>query len=146
MPTAAKLVAALWFAAMGWLGANAHIPALGETPHVGLFREISAVIGMICGWRILGLSARGSYADAIGTGLKTSVIMAFFVLLVFSGYQMVHISMKGRYDGPLDAMLGVFELGMENAVKMATVGVLGVLILGGVLGGLLTEAARRRWR
>ncbi|VDC30692.1 TrgA family protein [Pseudogemmobacter humi] len=146
MPTSAKLVAAVWFALMGWLAANAHIPALGESASFGRFREITALIGLICGWRILGGQVGKGYADSIGTGLKTSIVLAFFAVLGFSAYQMVGEAMRMHYDGPMGAMLGWVELMMANAKNMATVGVLGVLIFAGVVGGPLAEWTWRRWK
>lgn len=63
-----------------------------------------------------------------------------------STYQMVQQSTKMVYDGPIEAMLGVFDLMMINGRKMLTVGVLGVLVIGGILGGMATEWAGRKWR
>ncbi|SEC05529.1 TrgA family protein [Rhodobacter sp. 24-YEA-8] len=148
MPTSAKMVAAVWFALMGWLAANAHIPALPDGGAGGtmVFRGVSAAIGLICGWKIMGNGVGSSYADSIGTGLKTSIVMAILALMVFSGRQMITDSMKMRYEGPMDAMLGWFTKMMENGWDMLTVGVLGVLILAGVFGGPLAEWTRRRWR
>ncbi|WP_112312370.1 TrgA family protein [Pseudogemmobacter bohemicus] len=148
MPTSAKLVAAFWFGLMGWLAANAHLPALPDGGAGGamMFRSISAVIGLLCGWKIMGNGVGSTYPDSIGSGLKTSIVMAFFALLVFSGRQMVSESMKMRYEGPMDAMLGWFTKMIENGRDMLTVGVLGVLIVAGVFGGPITEWAWRRWR
>jgi hypothetical protein len=146
MPTAAKLVAALCFAAVGWLAANAHVPALGENPAVGPFRELTALLGLLIGWRVMGGLVGNGYGEAMGSGLRTSVTLAFFALLLFSTWLMVQDSLKMRYDGPMDAVLGVFELMMDQARKMLTVGVLGVLVLGGLIGGAAAEWARRRWR
>lgn len=148
MPTAAKLVAAAWFALMGFLAANAHIPALGDgsLPGMNMFRAVAAVIGLACGWMVMGNGIGGSYADSIGNGLKTSVITAFFCLLVFSGRQMMTDAFKSRYDGPMEAMMGWAMKMMENGREMLSVGVIGVLIIGGLVGGPLTEWAWRRWR
>lgn len=146
MPTAAKLCAALWFALMGWLGANAHIPALGESPAIGHFREVMALLGLICGWTVMGAQTGRGYADSVGTGLKTAIILAFFGLFLFSGWQMLGESMRMRFDGPLEAMLGWVALMMENAQDMATAGVIGIMILAGFLGGPLAEWAWRRWQ
>lgn len=146
MPTASRLVAALWFAAMGWLAANAHIPALGPSVAFGYFREITAVIGLLCGWQIIGNARDGSYVDGISTGLKTAIVIAFFTLLLFSGWAMIRNSMRGRYDGPLDAVLATFDLMLENLLTMGSIGVLGVMIIGGFLGGVFSYAAARRWR
>lgn len=146
MPTAAKLVASVWFALAGWLAANAHVPALGENAAVGLFRELTALIGFVCGWRVMGNGVDKSYADSVGTGLKTSIILAFLALLLFSGHQMVKEAFRMHFDGPMQAMLGWADLMMKNAVRVVSVGVIGVLIIAGLLGGPLTEWAWRRWR
>ena len=146
MPTAAKLIAALCFACVGWLAANAHIPALGPTANFGFFREICAMLGLIIGWRVMGTRVGASYYDARGSGLVTSVALAFFALLGFSIYLMIVQSTKMVYDGPMDAVLGAFTFMLENGRAMLTVGVIGALIGGGLLGGFLSEWTARRWR
>ncbi len=146
MPTAAKLVAAVFFAIVGWLAANAHIPALGENAAYGAFREISAGIGLLVGWRVMGNLVGQGYGEAAGSGLRTSATLVFFALLGFSTYHMILQSTKMVYDGPMDAVLGIFQYMMENGRAMLTKGVLGVLVLGGVLGGMATEWASRKWR
>ena len=148
MPTAAKLVAALWFAALGWLAANAHVPALGENASVGWFRELTGLLGLLVGWRVMGNLAGGGYVDAIGSGLRSSVTLAVLALLLFSAYLMVMKSMGSNAYGadPMVAVLDVFRILLDQARRMATVGVLGVLGLGGVAGGVVTEWAKRHWR
>ncbi|MGA0540238.1 TrgA family protein [Neotabrizicola sp. VNH66] len=146
MPTSAKLAAALWFAAMGWLAANAHVPALGPDAQIGWFREITAAIGLVCGWTISGRLAGGTWTDAVNNGLRTTVSMAVLALLGFSIMFMVKESLRMRYDGPMDAVVGVFTLMIEHAQKMLSVGVIGVLLIAALGGGLLTEAVFRRWR
>lgn len=146
MPTTAKLVAAAIFAAIGWLAANAHVPAMGEGADVGRMREISAVIGLIVGWRVMGNLVGQSYADAVGSGLRSVATFAFFALLIFASSLMIGQSTKMIYDGPMDAFLSVFKIMGEEGRKMLTPGVLGVLGVGAVLGGILTEWTARRWR
>ncbi|MDQ2065064.1 TrgA family protein [Xinfangfangia sp. CPCC 101601] len=146
MPTTAKLVAALFFAAIGWFAANAHIPALGEQAYFGRFREITALIGLLVGWYTMGSLVGQSYADAVGSGLRTSVTLVFFALLIFATYLMYGQTQKMIFDGPLEAALGVFENMLDQGRKMLTPGVLGVLIIGGAVGGMLTEWTARRWR
>ncbi len=146
MPTAAKLVAAFCFAIIGWLAANAHIPALGESAAYGFFREITAIIGALVGWNVMGNLVGQNYGEAAGSGMRTTVTMVFFALLVFSTHGMLNNATKMIYDGPMDAVLAIFQLMMENGRDMLTVGVLTVLIAGGMLGGVITEWASRRWR
>ncbi|TAG12464.1 MAG: tellurium resistance protein, partial [Rhodobacterales bacterium] len=45
MPTGAKAMAAISFAVVGWLTANAYVPNMPEETSVGAFRELTAVLG-----------------------------------------------------------------------------------------------------
>lgn len=146
MPTTAKLVAAVLFALIGWLAANAHVPALGENAAIGWFREITALIGLLVGWRVMGSLVGQGYADAVGAGLRSSVTLVFFALLLFSIWLMFGQTQKMAYDGPMEAVLGVFDFMLQQGRKMLVPGVLGVLVIGGALAGVLTEWAARRWR
>lgn len=146
MPTTAKLVAAVIFAAIGWLAANAHVPAMGEGVNIGRMREYSALIGLLVGWRVMGNLTGQNYADAVGAGLRTIATFAFFALLAFATTRMIGQSTKMIYDGPMEAFLAIFRIMGEEGQKMLTAGVLGVLAAGAVLGGILTEWASRRWR
>lgn len=145
MPTAAKLVAAVAFAIVGWIAANAYVPVLGADYDAGPFRELVALIGLVVGWRVMGPDAGQGYRHSMGSGLKTAVVLVFFALLLFSLREMVLQSMKMRYDGPTDAVLDVFSLMLERAREMMTAEVLGVLLIGGIIGGILTEKASKRW-
>jgi hypothetical protein len=49
------------------------------------------------------------------------------------------------YDGPMEAVLGVFEIMLDYGRMMLQPDVLGVLAVGGILGGMLAEWAGRRW-
>ncbi len=147
MPTTARLVAALWFAAIGWLAANAFLPQLGEGASPGYLREVAAGIGLLAGWLVMGAMAGRGYADAVGIGLTTSVILAVVTLLGFSTREMIVDATHGRYgDSPMAAVAGIFSIMLDRAGQMAIPGVLGTLVLGGILGGLAVEAASRRWR
>jgi hypothetical protein len=145
MPTAAKLVAAVMFAIVGWIAANVYVPIIGEGVSVGLFRELTGLIGAVAGWKVMGPSVGQGYRAAIGSGIKTVVVLVFFALLLFSIYEMVLMSMKMRYEGPTDAVLDVFQMMLETAQKMVTPQVLGVLLIGGAIGGAAAERAGQRW-
>lgn len=146
MPTAAKLISALWFALIGWLAANAHIPAIPGGVPVGYFREITAGIGLAVGWIAMGSDVGRGYVDSISGGLKTSIIIVFISLMIFAGGQMIRSSMRQHYDGPMEALLQWIKLMAIHAYSMLTVGVLGVLIVGGIVGGLLAEYVSKHFR
>ncbi len=146
MPTGAKLMAALSFAIVGWIVANVYVPTLPSGSTVGFFRELVGVIGAIVGWKVMGGSVGKGYGAAIGTGWKTVIVLVFFALLLFSIREMVILSMKMRYDGPMDAVLGVFELMLAKAQLLLAPSVMVAMVVGGAIAGLLSENASRRWR
>jgi hypothetical protein len=146
MPTAAKLMAAVSFAVVGWIIANAYVPNMPEAQAVGLFREGVAFLGAIIGWRVMGPSAGRGYVEAVGSGIKTVVLLVFFALLLFSIYEMLMNSVKMRYDGPMEAALDVLMTMVRRSEALLSLSVIGSMLIGGAVGGLLSENAGRRWR
>ncbi len=146
MPTAAKLFGGVAFAILGWLTAHVYSAALPDGVRVGALREIVAAIGLISGWRIAGRSAGKGYYAAMGGGIRSGIVMAFFALLGFSIYEMVLLSIKMRYDGPMEAVLGVFDLMLKYGKLMLTTGTLVTLFGGSILGGWIAEFGGRHWR
>jgi hypothetical protein len=146
MPTAAKLFGAAAFAILGWISANIYANAMPEGSQTGLMREIVALLGVIVGWRVLGGNAGKGYNPATGTGLRAGIILVFFALLGFSIYEMVLSSMQMRYDGPMEAVLGVFDLMMDYGKVMLTTQMIGTLVVGSILGGWFAEFGSRHWK
>lgn len=145
MPTAAKLAAAALFAALAFLAAEVYRPLLPEGTQTGWLRLGSAAIGLICGWRIMGrLHGKGYYA-ATGSGVRTSVTVLFWAVLAFSIYTMVYRSTKMLYDDAGEAVLAVFDLMLSYGKLMLDAQFIGVLLLGGLVCGLVTEFVGRRW-
>lgn len=145
MPTAPKLIAAVLFALVAALAAHLFIPALPEGTQTKMFREISGLIGFFCGWFIMGRRVGRGMGEAINRGLVTSVAVLFWCLLLFSIYLMIRKSTRMMYDGPMDAVLGILELMLEYGALLKHPATPVALVAGGVLGGMLTEAAGRRW-
>ena len=146
MPTASKLAAAVAFALVAFFTLQTLVPHLPEGTQLGYAREISAAIGFLVGWLILGRATGRGYKDAVNSGLVTAVAVVFWALLSFSIYLMIRKSMRMMYDGPMEAVLGVFELMLEYGRTMLVPDVLGVLLVGGVLGGIFAEWASKQWR
>lgn len=145
MPTAAKIVAAVMFALVTAIAAHLFIPALPEGTQVKGFREISAAVGFIVGWRVMGTLHGKGYGEAAGTGIRTSVTILFWLLLGFSIYTMVLRSTKMLYDGPMEAVLAVFDLMLYHGKFLIEPATPIALLVGGVIGGVVTEWAGRRW-
>jgi uncharacterized membrane protein len=145
MPTAAKLFSAVYFALLAALAAHLFIPVLPEGTQIKMFRELSAVIGLFCGWFIMGRSTGRGMAEGLNRGLVTAVAVLFWCLLLFSIYFMIRKSTRMMYDGPMDAVLGVLELMLEYGSLLRYPATPAVLAVGGMLGGMLAEAVARRW-
>lgn len=146
MPTMSKLIAAVFFAAVAYLSAVAFRGGMPEGTQFGQFNIICAAIGLISGWRVMGNVAGKGYAKAAGTGVRTSVTFTAWALLVCSVILMVRKAFKQRYgDSPLEAVVDIFSLALENGMLLLRPEVLSVLFLGGILGGLLTEWVKSRW-
>ena len=146
MPTAAKLTAAVIFAILGFFAVQLYLPHLPQELPVGLLRESAAVLGIIIGWRVMGRLAGRGYTEAVGSGIRTSVALVFWALLLFAIQLMIKRAFKMMYEGPMEAVIGVFSLMLEYGRALWAADVLALLLLGGALGGIVTEWAGKRWR
>ncbi len=146
MPTGAKLMAAVSFAVVGWMLANYYAFNMPDASAAGPIREGAAVIGALVGWQVMGPSVGKGYVEAAGAGVKTAVVLAVVALFLLALREMLDNSVKMRYDGALDAILDVFETMVKRSSAMASLGVFGTILVGGIIGGLLTENAGRRWK
>lgn len=145
MPTAAKLVAAIAFALVGAVAARGYVPLMPEHAAPGLLVPACALIGALAGWFVVGPRAGALWRFAPSNGLSGAIVLAAAVLVLFSTYEMLSRALDKRYSGPEEALQGVFGIAWDHMTTMADIRVLGPLIIGGVLGGVVTEWAGRRW-
>lgn len=145
MPSAGRFVGAVFFGFIAWYVSELFKPSMPEGTNFGNFSEYNAVIGIVLGWVMLGLRSHGSRNSSISAGLTTSVAVLFWGVLIHSTLEMLKLSMRKRYDGPVEAVVGVFQLMIEYVVMMATPEIIIVLFVGGLLTGMLSGWAERRW-
>lgn len=146
MPTAAKLFAALAFAAIGFFSAEVFKPHMPPGTQFGLFSFYAALIGFVCGWRVLGPEAGRGMLNSANAGLRAALAAALLALIIFSIEEMIVHSFRKEYHGPMEAVIGAITLGVGFVEKMIVPDVLIVLLGGGALAGCLSEWAARRWR
>ncbi len=146
MPDAAKLVAALGLAILGFVVSGLIMPLFEEDTNFGWFTWVNVGLGFLSGWMVIGRRAGRGVVSAINVGLSGAAVLTFWGLFVQACNEMVRIAMKNRYDGPFEALVAIFEIGAEWAVLMATVPILSTLAIGGVLTGFAAEYAWRTWR
>ena len=66
-------------------------------------------------------------------------------LFAQSANEMTRLAMRHRYDGPIEAIAAVFQIGVDFGAQVFTLDVILTLAVGGVLAGLLTYLASLRW-
>lgn len=145
MPTAAKLFAALGFALVAYLTAEVIKPHMTPGTQFGAFSPVSGLIGLFCGWLVLGPSTRKGMTNAINAGMKTAVVALVFGLVLFSTEEMIVQAFRRSYDSPMEAVVDIFGIAVELIPQIFKLDVLAVLFGGGALVGVVAEWASRRW-
>ncbi len=146
MPTAARLLAAIGFALVGFFASESYKMLLPEGTDVGHFSLINTGIGLISGWLVMGRVAGEGYRAAIAQGIRTSAVLVFYALILHSLMEMLKRSTRLNYDGPMDAVAGMFALAAEYGLLIVySPTVMIILIVGGILAAWLSEWAAMRW-
>jgi len=146
MPTAAKLMAAVSFAVVGWVLANYYALNMPDAAAAGPIREGAALVGVIIGWSVMGNSVGKGYVEAAGSGIKTAVILAVVALFLLAMAEMLENSVRMRYEDAMEAILAVVDTMAKRSQALLSLGVFGTILLGGIIGGILTENTGRRWK
>lgn len=146
MPTAAKLFAGFAFAVLAFFTAEVFKPHMPEGTQFGSFSFVSALIGLVAGWRVMGPEAGRGNGAAVNSGIKTSAVMVGLAVVIFSTYEMFLRAFRPEYKGPMEAIVAIFEIGVDYLHAMLAWDVVVLLVAGGALAGLLSEWAARRWK
>ncbi|KIC42529.1 tellurium resistance protein [Ruegeria sp. ANG-R] len=146
MPTASRLVAALCLLVIAFLVSGMIIDNGEEGKNYGYFTYVNMILGWVCGWVIMGKRAGRGWTAAINNGLTGVAALVFWGLFVQGTYEMFSQAMRHRFGGPFEALLAIFEIGVEYGEQLLASEILFTLGIGAVLSGILTEIAFRRWR
>ena len=146
MPTAAKLIAALLFAALVWFVTEEVKQVMpGEGRGAGMLSPINALLGAIMGWRIIGARAGDGYMPSFGFGLTTVFATTVCALTLWSGYTMIERAVSGRYTDPIHALEGMGGLFLEYWTFVATPDAIAAAMLGSFVCAVITEFFSHRW-
>ncbi|MEO8530769.1 MAG: TrgA family protein [Deltaproteobacteria bacterium] len=143
MPTAAKLVASVYFAALGFLTASLVIPYLPEGSDPGNLAYWAAFFGFLAGYRWSGRRAGAGLRSGLGLGWTTVFLAILWTLMAVAGKETYNRSVKMRYDGVMEALKGWMGLMLDFAQLMLHTDVILLLVIGGLFGGWLTERTAR---
>lgn len=152
MPTAAKLAGAVFFALLA-VALAVYVPQILPAGMArGRLLPVAVVIAALTGWRVAGTALTvapdrpKSHAEAASIGMRTAVIALLVALFAFAVGEMARQALRKIYDGPVDALVGVFEELVEFLPPLADPTFVAILLLGGALAGVLTGLVGRRWR
>lgn len=145
MPTASRLVAALSLMVIAFLVSSMIIDNGEEGKDYGYFSYVNLLLGFLCGWVIMGKRAGRGWTAAVNNGLTGVASLVFWGLFVQGTYEMFRLAMRHRYGGPFEALLAIFQIGLDFGKFLITPEIIATLAIGAILSGLFTEGASRRW-
>lgn len=146
MPTASRLVAAACLMVVAFLVSGMIMDNGEEGKAYGYFTHINLILGFLCGWIIMGKRAGKGWTAAVNNGLTGVVSLVFWGLFVQGTYEMFRLAMRHRYDGPFEALLAIFQIGVAYGEQLLAPEIIATLAFGALFSGILTEIAWRRWR
>jgi len=145
MLTAGRLAGAVIFGLFGWYLAGLTVPFFPESNAPDYWLPASAAIGLFLGWRLCGAQAGRGYNPAIGTGLTTAFAFAFSLIFILAFSQMMNNAMRLRYDGPMEAVVDVFNLMLEFSPRFYDPTLIITLFAGGVVCAWMVEYFGQRY-
>ena len=146
MPDAAKLVASLFIGGIAYVASLLIMPLMPDSTDFGSFVYVNTVIGLICGWMVMGKRAGRGITAAINNGLGGSLVLVIWGLFIHSCYQMFDRAMDNWYNGAFTALAAIFQFMAEFALILIDPAVIFWLVGSGIIAGLATEYAWRTWR
>lgn len=146
MPTAARLIAALVLAATAWVVSQTIKPYLPEGTMFGWFDYVNVVLGVLCGWIVIGGRSGRGMSAAVGNGLTGVFMLVLWAIFVQACNEMLGLALRRHYRGPLEALLDIFNIGVDHAALLLNADVAIPLLIGGIMAGVLSEIGGRMWR
>ena len=145
MPTSARLAAAVCYGVLAWIVSGMVIEVIVEKENWGNFQPFNALVGLVVGWFIVGKRVGVDYVTAIGIGFTGMIAAVFWVIFIHSFNTMLSLALDRRFDGPVEALLSVFKIGIDYSTYLVHVHIIVTLIVGGILSGMIAEYVDRRW-
>lgn len=143
--TAPRLVAALLLAAVGYGVSELVKPLMPEGTQFGIFNTANAVLGLAIGWVVIGGRIGRGMVAAISYGFTAAVVLLFWALFVQATNEMLRLALRRRFDDPVEAITGIFTIGFDFAMMIATPAVLASVVLGAILAAVLAEISAKYW-
>lgn len=145
MPTAGRLAGALAFLIYGWYIGGLMVPFFPEGNPPDFLIPLCIVIGIICGWKVVGSRTKHGYQAAIGNGLTGAFAFSFWVIFLVSLHQMIQKAMRRLYDGPMEGVVDIFALMVDLGRQLADLNLILSVVIGGIIGAWIAEYFAKRY-
>ncbi len=145
MLTGGRLAGGVVFALLGWYIAGIAGPFFPEERPPSYLIPLCTFIGLLVGWSVCGPRTGKGYSNAVSNGLTTIAAFSFCVLGALSFLAMMRSALRNRYDGPMDAIVGMFELMLEQGLAFLDIPFLATMIIGGIVCAVIAEFFGRRF-
>jgi hypothetical protein len=145
MPTAGRLAGAVIFALFGWYLGGIMSPFFPNERPPDYIIQLCALVGLFIGWKVCGSRAGQGYRLAVSNGLTSTGAFAFVVLGALAFNEMLNNAMRNRYDGPMDAIVGMFGLMLEQGQRFLDIPFLTTVVVGGIICAFIAEFFGKRF-
>lgn len=146
MPTAARLAAAICLGFLGYILSEQVRRLMPDGTDFGYFNVVNVVLGILAGWFVMGRRVGRGVVHGINNGVAGVFVLLLWGIAVQACYEMFRLAMRNRYDGAIEALLAIIEIGAEYAVLLATVPIALICVAGALIAGLGAEYAAKTWR
>ncbi len=146
MPTAAKLVSAIYMAL-----ASVAVIMIVVGIYPSLEREenrmalTAAVVGMLVGWRSLGARIAFEKRSAMNLGIRAGFSAFVWVLFVFALDAMIAGMFRHLYYEPIDAVLQIPAKMLSYSRAAMDIKIVGAMVVLSALGGVIAKRTGERW-
>ena len=146
MPTAAKLIAAIFFAVTTMIASELFKPYMPDGYQFGYFTYMNGAIAASVGWKLIGGRAGNGVTSAINNGV-TALVALVLVLLFTHSFRLMILQSTGIGYGSLnEALQDVVQKMVDHGLLLLNTDILVAFGLGTFVTAFLAEAASRRWR
>ena len=146
MPTASRLIAAIFMAGTGIILALELRGMRDSLRFYPYFIEYNAFLGAIIGWKMVGPRVGYGWARAAATGISAGFVTMMLVVFSLAFREMLNRAFRKFYDHALEALLATVKIGITDLLAISATAMILPVLMGAVLSGLGAEAAERRWR
>ena len=139
------MAAAFCLAGVAWYASQVFRPLMPPETDFGYFDMVNVALGLLCGWIVVGKRVGRSYLESFSAGLTGIAAFVVWGLFVQSFNEMLKHALQRRYEGPVEGIVAIFEIGVDFGQYLLDVKLITVLVIGGIITGVVAEWASRRW-